>query len=314
MGERISGIGTRITAVTTLPLIGLAMGFNQMGQAASKTVQDLQGNKAALDALDPAVKQLGKAYDDMWRLLIPVRAEFQQMAATLMSELVPVLKELMPTIQSVVGWLAKTVKAFADMPLAQQQTILAFVGIAAAVGPVVMGIGQVLYMVGTIQSMAPGLVTALSTIGGGFWAMLGPIGAVAAAIMAVDALMKKLRGDDWFAQGLQAGGQLLVMGERGMVGLMSGGNQAAMNDAALRASHDLGLKGYANGGNFGGGRPILVGERGPEILTPGFSGSVSPMGNNITIIYQPAVALSSRDEAEHVLGPMIANYLHRSGR
>lgn len=45
---------------------------------------------------------------------------------------------------------------------------------------------------------------------------------------------------------------------------------------------------FANGGNFSGGRPIMVGERGPEMIVPRNSGTVIPnhelQGDNISIV------------------------------
>ena len=49
---------------------------------------------------------------------------------------------------------------------------------------------------------------------------------------------------------------------------------------------------FANGGNVKGGEPIVVGERGPELFTPGMSGSITPNnrmgmgGSNVTTVNQ----------------------------
>ena len=50
----------------------------------------------------------------------------------------------------------------------------------------------------------------------------------------------------------------------------------------------LGLPGFAEGGSVGGGKPIVVGEKGPEIFTPGKSGYITPNNklggtSNVTI-------------------------------
>ena len=60
--------------------------------------------------------------------------------------------------------------------------------------------------------------------------------------------------------------------------------------------------GFAEGGNFSGGRPILVGEEGPEIITPQRSGSVIPNG-------MMGAAMAPKVE---VGGPTIVNTLEDS--
>ena len=44
---------------------------------------------------------------------------------------------------------------------------------------------------------------------------------------------------------------------------------------------DLGLPGFANGGPVSGGRPIIVGEEGPEIFVPHSAGQIVPNGQSV---------------------------------
>ena len=56
----------------------------------------------------------------------------------------------------------------------------------------------------------------------------------------------------------------------------AGGGWGAFGQAALGALGGGGQGGFADGGNFSANRPMLVGERGPEVITPRQSGSVIP--------------------------------------
>jgi len=74
----------------------------------------------------------------------------------------------------------------------------------------------------------------------------------------------------------------------------------------------LGIPGFAEGGSVGGGKPIVVGEKGPEIFTPGKSGYITPNNqlggtSNVTINVD-AGGSSMQGDAEQAgqLGRMLA--------
>ena len=52
---------------------------------------------------------------------------------------------------------------------------------------------------------------------------------------------------------------------------------------------DLGLPGFADGGPVSGGRPIVVGEEGPEVFVPHSAGQIIPNGESMggTVVNQP---------------------------
>lgn len=303
MGEKISSLGMRMTGAITLPIVGVVAGLAKMGAEASKTVADLKGNQAEIAKLDPSIRSLAKSYDELQAMIRPVQAEFQKMAAELATALIPVLRDMMPSIMELVRGIGSIVKAFADLPMAQKKTIVTLLAIAAAVGPVITIVGQLIWTFGTITSLAPGLSTALSTIGTGFTSMLGPIGLVIIALKAIDELMTKLVGKDWFGKGVEAGKQVLALSAAGWAGILSGGNNKVAIQTLQNANQTLGIKGFANGGSFMAGKPIMVGERGPEIITPNFSGSVSPIGN-VTVVYSPTFGMANQDDLKRI-GEMV---------
>lgn len=88
---------------------------------------------------------------------------------------------------------------------------------------------------------------------------------------------------------------------------------------ALGPAPLLGPPGYADGGDFGAGRAMIVGERGPELMVPGASGTVIPNhrlgGGGVTINQsfdfrgaQPGESLRLRAEAERIKADTIATF------
>jgi hypothetical protein len=75
-----------------------------------------------------------------------------------------------------------------------------------------------------------------------------------------------------------------------------------------------GIAGRASGGPVMGGMPYIVGERGPELFTPGTSGSITPNGalggNNITINVQgadPQAVVNALQRYVRTSGPVPVN-------
>jgi len=75
-----------------------------------------------------------------------------------------------------------------------------------------------------------------------------------------------------------------------------------------------GIAGRASGGPVMGGMPYIVGERGPELFTPGTSGSITPNGamggNNITINVQgadPQAVVNALQKYVRTSGPVPVN-------
>lgn len=66
--------------------------------------------------------------------------------------------------------------------------------------------------------------------------------------------------------------------------------------------------GRASGGHVFGGTSYLVGERGPELFTPGSSGYITPnhkLGGGVTLVYAPTISLADEYEARTKLMPFI---------
>lgn len=71
--------------------------------------------------------------------------------------------------------------------------------------------------------------------------------------------------------------------------------------------------GKAEGGNVSGGKTILVGERGPELFTPGSNGYITPNdklgGVTLHVHYSPMISLASEHEIKNTLLPYVRDAL-----
>ena len=296
MGEKISSIGMRMSAAITLPIVGMAVGLNKFGAESSQKLSDL--NKAIGDAnasqdpakikaawvawngLSPAVREAGVAYDRLQEALRPVNAEFDKAKATLLTSLVPILKELTPTLISIATGIGNVARGFADLPQWEQNAILGFIGVAAAMGPVIVIAGQVISTVGTLQMLLPGLstgigtaATALKGFGAGAYAALGPVGAL---ILAVITLIGLINGGQ-AAQAWNTLQQLVALGLRPLVG----------DQAFIKGSQNMGLVAPSPSGGGGG---------------------------NLIVNYQPAISTASEDEATRMLAKLYPGVQRQLGR
>lgn len=68
--------------------------------------------------------------------------------------------------------------------------------------------------------------------------------------------------------------KVALQGSLNPVALLAGGIALIAIGAALRASLNKGVKGFAEGGNVFANRPILVGEKGAELFIPGRNGRI----------------------------------------
>lgn len=249
MGEKVSNLGMRMSAAFTLPV--LAIGKWVLGN------------------------------EELKKSLEPIGLEFTKIRDELAGELLPVVRELMPTIMEGVRAIGGLVTAFGELTTEQKINTLRWIGFVAAIGPAITIIGQVIGTIGILQNLftmmgatLPATSAALRTFGASAYAALGPIGALVLAVSGLIALLNS----DFGKRGITAGKQLLALGTREMWTAIGG--QAAGNAAFANANQSLGLTGRANGGPVMPGRSYMVGERGPELLSMGASGGmVTPISN-----------------------------------
>jgi hypothetical protein len=296
MGEKVSAIGMRMSAAFTAPVLGLGALLTKTGADAAATIAELdkaladaikskdadaiKAAKAALAAVTPAVREAAAAYGQLQAAIAPIKAEFDKIIAQLMTALVPLLKELTPVIMDIVKQIGGMVKAFAALDTPQKENILKWVLFGMALGPVIVLVGQMIWMVGTLGTLLPGLAA-------GIWAVVAPLVAVAAAIYAIIQLFQ-----------MEEMKQLIALTSGGMVETFTG--SAAKGNATTK-------KAYAE---MGGGGNKQIGDtiRG---LVSAPSGGVS--GGNTTVInYAPLITTADAYAAIQALKPIVEQ-INRQG-
>lgn len=114
-------------------------------------------------------------------------------------KLIEAIEKAMPTIQKIIKGITNIIERFTSLSPAQQDLIIKFAMIAAAIGPVVSVIGKVISTGGTLFSTFGKVSKALGAAGGAsgalkaaFAALTGPVGIVIAAIAGLIAVFVAL--------------------------------------------------------------------------------------------------------------------------
>jgi hypothetical protein len=320
MGEKVGQLGMRMSAAFTLPLVGAGMALNKFGSEAVKTVDDIQKQlndamasgdplkiteaQAAYKTLSPEVIKAADAYRQMQAALAPVNAELEKTKATMLTALVPVIQTLAPLLIQAAQGLSNMAMQFAALPVPMQNFIIGGLAFIAAVGPMIVIVGQLVSTIGILKELMVslpmvlgGVTKAAGMMGTVFGVAAGPVLALAAAIGALIYLINSgAAARAWTT--LQ---QLVGIGLY-KTGIISG-------DQFIQNSQKMGLNGTkANGGGVSAFGSYLVGERGPEILNMGSrGGSITPNhqlagagGGGVTIIYSPTISTASTDDIERM--------------
>jgi hypothetical protein len=298
VGEKISSLGMRMSAAFTVPVIGAIMGMQKLGTEADKTLSELEKNlrdaitggdpakireaQIALNNLDSATRQQALAWREFEKAIAPARQELSQAAATLMTGLVPVVKQLTPYLIDAAKWIANLAKEFSALPTGTKDAIIGAVAFLAAIGPVLVVVGQVVNVIGTLQMLLPMAGTAFSTfgstVGASMTAALGPVGLLLAAIAALIYLVNTPFGQ----KGILAGKQILAMGA-GDLGLIAGlfngqGSIATGDEWTRKASTGLGLgtQSVPMTNAIGGGTTVVNNYNGVNLLDTKAQGLLNP--------------------------------------
>lgn len=254
MGEKISNIGVRLSAVFTAPVIGI--------------VALISKNEELQKSLKPIHDAFGKIIND------------------LAIGLIPVIKDLTPAILSIAKTVQNLVDKFNALSVGQKENILKFVLFAAAIGPVLAIVGQVLGFIGTVgvvfQTLGAGLSAAVPGVTGFGAAITASFGPIIPLLVAVAGLIALINSE--FGQsGITAGKQLLA-GAWGGLGTIVTGDKARGEAAFLSASKTFGLIG-------------------PQASTV-------PAGAGPTVFnYQPFISTADQMAATQALTPIIQNAL-----
>lgn len=135
-----------------------------------------------------------------------LKLSIQGQAQELGQSLIPVVKDLIPIIGDIARAVTQWLKGFTELPIATQRTVLALAAVAAGIGPLLIGVGNLIKLFGTLKTAAValqapaalGALTAAGPVVAGVLAVVAAFGALAIAISktraAQDSLNKALTG------------------------------------------------------------------------------------------------------------------------
>lgn len=185
--ENLNSAFSGLTDQEKLEAASNIFGKNQMSkwltliQTSPKDVNSLR------DALDEAGGSAGKMSD---ALMSGTGGTIEQLKSTFDVLTVTVGELLAPAFQKLFESLINIMNTIMKMDPATQQMVLTLVGIAAAVGPILIIIGKIATGVGALITLAPKIVSAVGMVKTGMAALnatmlANPIGVVIAAIAAL---------------------------------------------------------------------------------------------------------------------------------
>jgi tape measure domain-containing protein len=153
-----------------------------MKKAESGAVSAAVAIPALLEGMN---KQFGGSMEAMSKTLTGQWSNFKdQITAALLpigQAIVPALSALLPILSAVLGKVAEAAKWFADLPDPIKNAALVVAALAAAIGPLLVGLGGIMAAIGPITAAVGGLASALGLAS---TAALGPFGIAIAAVVA----------------------------------------------------------------------------------------------------------------------------------
>ena len=153
-------------------------GFLAVMQAAPADIEKLS---TAIEKCDGTSENMAETMQDNLNGQITIlKSQLQELAISFGDMLMPVIREVVTHIQSMVDWL----NGLSDT---QKKLIMVIALVLAAVGPVLIIIGKIATGIGALMSLASSLGPLLGVIKGAFAALTGPIGIAIAVIAALTA-------------------------------------------------------------------------------------------------------------------------------
>ena len=137
------------------------------------------GNMAeALELLDTPSAKLSRSLNALKNIGI-------ELGATVLSAVTPALTVMAEKLQALFRW-------FSNLPGFVKGAVVAFLSLVAVTGPLLVGIGKLMQMIGTLMTYAPTIAPIVSKIGLAFSGISAPVIAVIAVIGALVAIFKHL--------------------------------------------------------------------------------------------------------------------------
>jgi hypothetical protein len=300
LGREISGIGQSMTNIFTRPIM-------QMSSFIMK-------NKEVQEAMKP------------------INEAFTKVGEKLATSFIPVIERLTPALLSLADSLSKIIDWFAKLPPGVQDSVVAFVGVVAAVGPVLTTIGSLITAFGTVATFfttgaGAGFGTAVAgvfaTITAPVWLLIGAIGllGVTIAIFGKQAWQTVTDIGKIF-QTLWTLIQIKIdQIKQAWLSVDWGGIGRNIINAVINGIRSVSIVGVigsiagsitkrASGGPASG--LTLVGERGPELVSLPQGSYVNSnsasrgmlSGGSVSLVYSPMFSMGDRESLQTALEPL----------
>lgn len=171
---------------------GLEMGLGGLTGELSEQEKIMARYQLILESTTNAQGDVARTSDGTANQMRKAKAAFEELQVLIGTKLLPALTPLIEKISSAVNW-------FTQLPEPVQNTVLVVVALSAALGPVLMAVGSLITLLGTIGppmlAFASGLTgigvasgaaaTGATAVGIAVRAMLGPIGLAITAATAI---------------------------------------------------------------------------------------------------------------------------------
>lgn len=299
--EKLTDVFGRIEALRNV--------MSTAGQQTETYRQVLDNVKNSVGELDKAFEAMNGTQEHTWAQLT---AQVQAIAIALGNELAPTLHNLLIAAKPVLEWLVEAVKWFGNLDQSTQTWIIAIVAAVAALGPMLMILGQMatgasallgvfgaIGGTGLIAAIGTGLVGALNAAGGALGSLVVAFPAATAVVVALTAAVavgtqawnlykeSKQRASDAKLQApIQDRAREIAAQMPGYDPSMS---IDQVNGMIAQANMARQAQGRRSGGPVSQGKPYMVGEEGPELFMPGQSGTIVPngsLGGSRTVVVQ----------------------------
>ena len=300
LGREISGIGQSMSNIFTRPIM-------QMSSFIMK-------NKEVQEAMKP------------------INEAFTKVGEKLATSFIPVIERLTPALLSLADSLSKIIDWFAKLPPGVQDSIVAFTGIVAAVGPVLTVVGQLITAFGTVSAFfTTGAGAGFGTAAAGVFATItAPVWLLIGAITLLGVTIAVFGKQAWqtvldIGKIFQALWTLIQIKidqiKQAWLSVDWGGIGRNIINAVINGIRSVSIVGVigsiagsitkrASGGPASG--LTLVGERGPELVSLPQGSYVNSnsasrgmlSGGSVSLVYSPMFSMGDRESLQTALEPL----------
>ena len=304
LGREITGIGRSMTNIFTRPIMDLER-FIMKNEEVQKAMK-------------------------------PINEAFTKVGNQLATSFVPIIERLTPALLSLADSLSKIIDWFSKLPPGVQDSIVAFTGIVAAIGPALVIIGQLVTAFGVVSTFfTTGAGAGFgAAVVGVFGAITAPVWLLIGAIVLLGATIAIFGKQAWqtvtdIGKIFQALWTLIQIKidqiKQAWLSVDWGGIGRNIITAVVNGIRSISIVGAIGNvvsgitkratGGFASGL-TLVGERGPELVSlprgsyvNSNSASQRMMGGGGTFVYSPMFSLGNRAEVENTIAPMVKNIM-----